>query len=389
MSMKYKFTYGGALVGKEEKDAINKSFDKNWWPWGPEGALFEKEAANYLGVKYALGANSGSSAGLLALAALELPQGSEIIIPAVTFPTIFNIIVQLGHIPVVVDCEVGSYNIDISRVEKAISKKTKAIICVHAVGNPCDMPTIMKIAKKHNLYVIEDNCDGWGGSIGGKKVGSFGHLSFTSFHAAHIVAMGQGGGVFTNDSELARKVRMYRDWGRQSDIQSRTNNFKWKTLPQDQDARFIYEKIGWNLSPLELQAAMGRVQLKKTEKIKARRKKNYEYLRHHLGKHQDLVMPKVIKDADPCWFSFPITIKSDRAPFTEWLEKNGIETRSMFGGNILRHPAYKGVKHRVGNDLSKSNYILEHSLWITCHPRYTPKDLKYIVDVVNKFYERR
>lgn len=382
----YKYRYGGALIGKEEKAAIMKVVDRNWWPWGEEGAKFEQEAAKYLGVKYALAANSGSSAGLLALAALELKAGDEVIIPATTFPTIFNIIVQLGLTPVVVDSKVGTYNLDVSDIEGALSPKTKAVICVHAVGNPCDMPAIMKLAKKHKLYVLEDNCDGWGGTLNGKRVGSFGHLSFTSFHAAHIVAMGQGGGVFTNDAELARRVRMYRDWGRQSHIKTRTNNTKWKTLPKDYDARFIYEKLGWNLSPLELQAAMGRVQLKKTEQIKKRRKANFDYLYKELSKFPDLILPHTVKGADPCWFSFPLSTIGDRGALVSFLEKNGVETRSMFAGNILKHPGYQNVKHRVGSDLTEANFILTQSFWIPLHPRYTPKDLRGMVDLFKKFY---
>ncbi len=232
--MKYKFSYGGALIDKREKKAIMKVVDRNWWPAGKEADLMEKEAAKFLNVKYGLLANSGSSAGLLALTALELPKGSEVIIPAVTFPTIFNIILQCGLVPVVVDSKVGTYNLDPLELEKAITKKTKAIIAVHAVGNPVDMPAVMQIAHKYakrgqKIYVIEDSCDAWGGTIGKRKLGAFGDISFTSFHAAHIVAMGQGGGIFTNDAEIARKARMYRDWGRQSDIPRRTNGKKWPT----------------------------------------------------------------------------------------------------------------------------------------------------------------
>jgi len=215
--------YGGALIGDDEKKAIMRVINHNWWPLSTEGEKMEKEAAKFLRVKYGVLANSGSSAGLLALTALELPKGSKIIIPAVTFPTIFNIILQCGLTPIVVDVEIGTYNLTPEIVEDALKKNkdVRAIICVHAVGNPCDMPAIMRLAKKYKAYVIEDNCDGWGGTIGNKKVGGFGNISFTSFHAAHIVAMGQGGGIFTNDKELARKVRMYRDWGRQSDIRPR------------------------------------------------------------------------------------------------------------------------------------------------------------------------
>lgn len=381
----YKITYGGALIGKEEKAAIMRVVDRNWWPLDKEGSLMEKEAAKYLDVKYGILANSGSSAGLLALSALELPKGSEVIIPATTFPTIFNIILQCGLTPVVVDSKIGTYNLDPKELEAAISQKTKAIICVHAVGNPCDMPAIMRIAKKHNLYVIEDNCDGWGGTIGKKKVGSFGDISFTSFHAAHIVAMGQGGGVFTNNPGLAKRARMYRDWGRQADLSSRTNK-KWKSLPKDYDARFIYEKIGYNLSPLELQAAMGRVQLKKTNKIKALRKRNFHYLYKHLSKHSDLVMPEWIKGADPSWFAFPLTCISDRGKLVAYLEKKGIETRSMFAGNILLHPAYKGIKTRKVSWLAEADYIAMQSFWVSVHPRYSTKDLDYMIKVFDDYY---
>lgn len=383
---KYRYSYGGAMIGDAEKKAINKFVNMNWWPAASEAEKMEKEAAKYLGVKYGILANSGSSAGLLALSALELPRGSEVVIPAVTFPTIFNIILQCGLVPVVVDCEVGTYNLKVEELEKAISPKTKAIICVHAVGNPVDMPKVMKIAKKHKIYVLEDNCDGWGGDVGGKKVGSYGHLSFTSFHAAHIVAMGQGGGVFTGNKELARKVRMYRDWGRQSDIPRRTNGKKWSTLPEDQDARFIYEKIGYNLGPLELQAAMGRVQLKRTKMIKAFRKRNFHYLCDKLKQFPDLILPHWVEGADPSWFSLALSTKGERAPLVAFLEKNGVETRSLFTGNVLRHPAYQNVPHRQVGDLKDAEWILRHSFWITVHPRYSTKDLDGLVAIFAKYY---
>lgn len=374
------------LLGSEEKVAIMKAVNKNYWPLNSEGKKMEQEAAKFLGVKYGLLANSGSSAGLLALAALELPAGSEVIIPATTFPTIFNIIMQCGLVPVVVDSKIGTYNLDVSELEKAIGPNTKAIIAVHAVGNPVDMPALMKVAKKHKLYVIEDNCDGWGSCIGKRKVGAFGHLSFTSFHAAHIVSMGQGGGVFTNDKELARRVRMYRDWGRQSDIERKTNGTKWKDLPEDYDSRFIYEKIGYNLSPLELQAAMGRVQLRKANKIKKLRQANFTYLYKHLSEFPSLIMPTWVAHADVCWFAFPLSTIGKRGPLIAYLEKRGIETRSMFAGNILAHPGYKNVSCRIGSSLNDANYITKQSFWISVHPRNTKKDNEYIVQVFKDYY---
>ena len=382
---KYKFTYGGALIGNEEKKAIMKVVDRNWWQIAEEGDLMEKECSKYLGVKYGVLANSGSSAALLALSALELPKGSEVIIPAVTFPTIFNIILQCGLVPVVIDAKIGTYCLDVKDVEKAISKKTRAVIAVHLLGNVVDMLALMKLAKRKKLIVMEDFCDAWASSINGKKVGSFGHINFTSFHAAHIVAMGQGGGTFTNDKELALKVRMYRDWGRQANLSMRENT-KYPKLPKDQNPRYIYEKIGYNLSPLELQAAMGRVQLRKVEKIKKLRKRNFEYLFKELSKFEELIMPTWIKGADICWFGFPISVKSGRPELIKWLDDKGIETRTMFTGNVLKHPMIKNVKYRVSGTLKEADWILEHSLWFTVHPRYTPKDLSYIIKAFEEFY---
>jgi len=385
--MSYRIPYGGALIGPEEKDAINRIVERDWWPMAEEGDIMEKEAAEYLGVKYGVLANSGSSAGLLALKALELRKGSEVIIPAVTFPTIFNIILQCGLKPVVVDCEIGTYNINLESLEKMLSRRTKAVIAVHAVGNPADMPAILDIVRKRKqkIYVIEDNCDGWGGTIDGKKLGAWGDVSITSFHAAHIVAMGQGGGVFTDDYDIAHRAKMYRDWGRQANITGRVN-YRWDQLPRSQDPRFIYEKIGFNLLPLELQAAMGRVQLRKTEDIKAKRRINYEYLRTFLSRFPELVMPKVIKGADPSWFAFPLTYSGDRGKLTEHLENAGIETRSMFAGNILKHPAYTGL--RVKHDkLDGSDYILEHSFWVGVHPRMTQEDREFMVKTFADFLD--
>lgn len=384
--------YGGALVGLAEVWAIMKSvitscFTGNWQQ-GKEGALLEKEAANFLGVKYGILTNSGSSAGLLALSALELPKGSEVIISAVTFPTIFNIIIQCGLTPVIVDANVGSYTFDIDDVVKAITDKTKAIIAIHPVGNPVDMSKLMELVKDKNIYVIEDNCDGWGSTINNRYVGSFGDISITSFHAAHIVSMGVGGGVFTNNPDLALKVRMYRDWGRQANTNEPN---KYNSLPKDYNPRFIYEKIGYNFQILDLQAAMGRVQLRKSEKIKKARKKNFDYLVKKIEALGSLkfVMPKSIHGADICWFALPLTYHGDRGHLVAYLEKNGIETRSMFAGNICRHPAYENSTFRVSGELSGSDYILKHSFWISVHPRLTQKDREYIVKVFYDYFNDR
>ncbi len=382
--------YGGSSCDSQEEKAIMKSvkasIKSGGWQAGPEAAKMEQEASKFLRVKYGVLTTSGSCAGLLALSALELPKGSEVIISAVTFPTIFNIILQLGLVPVVIDAEIGTYNFNVWQVEKAITKKTKAIIAIHAVGNPCDMPALMKVAKKHKIKVIEDNCDGWGSSINGKMVGSFGDISITSFHAAHIVSMGVGGGVFTNDKKLAENVRVYRDWGRQADT---TGKNKHKSLPADYNPRFIYEKIGYNFQILELQAVMGRIQLRKAEKIKRLRKANFDYLVKHLSKHLDkgLLMPTSVKGSDVCWFALPISYRYDRSSLVAHLEKNGIETRSMFAGNITKHPAYKNSKYRIGSTLAQADHILKHSFWIGVHPRMTQEDREYVIKTFDDFFK--
>lgn len=382
--------YGGMTCGKEEIDAIMKSVRnsaKNGnWQASTEASKMEQEASKFLGVKYGVLTTSGSSAGLLALQALELPKGSEVIISACTFPTIFNIILQCGLTPVVLDAEVGSYTFSVEKVKEAITKKTKAIIAIHPLGNPVDMKALMKVAKKHKIYVIEDNCDGWGSSISGEKVGSFGDISFTSFHAAHIVSMGVGGGVFTNNKKLAQNVRIYRDWGRKANTKKQ---HKFKSLPKDYDPRFIYEKIGYNFQILELQAAMGRVQLRKAKKIKQLRKANFDYLVKHLSKFP-LIMPRTIKGADVCWFALPLTcLRSyERGELVDYLEKSGIETRSMFAGNITKHPAYKD-SHFIDKTGQASDIILKDSFWIGVHPRMTQSDREYVVKTFNDFYKKR
>ncbi len=387
--MKRLIKYGGAVVGKEEVKAINKSIRKSLvtrnWQTSEEASKMEQEASKFLGMKYGILTNSGSSAGLLALSALELPIESEVIICAVTFPTIFNIILQCGLVPVVIDAKVGTYGFSVEDVEKAITPKTKAIIAIHPLGNPVDMPALMKLVKGKNIKVIEDACDAWGTTIDNKPVMSFGDVSITSFHAAHIVSMGVGGAVFTNNKGLAKKVRMYRDWGRQADI-NKSENKKHKFLPRDYNPRFIYEKIGYNFQILELQAAMGRVQLRKTERIKRMRKNNFDYLVKHLSRYESLMMPETIKGVDVCWFSFPLTYRGDRGKLLRHLEKNGIETRPLFSGNITRHPAFEKSKYRISGELTEADYITKHSFWISCHNHLSKADLRYIIKIFKDFF---
>mgnify|MGYP001610259558 CR=1 FL=1 len=387
--------YGGALTDLREERAIIKSIRNSRktrnWQQAEEGALFEQEAAKFLRVKYGILTNSGSSAGLLALSALELPKRSEVIISAVTFPTIFNIILQCGLVPVVVDSKVGTYGFDVEDVAQAITEKTKAIIAIHPLGNPVDMPELMKLVKKYEqkIYVLEDCCDSWGTTINSRNAGSFGDISITSFHAAHIVSMGVGGGVFTNSKEIAQKVRMYRDWGRQADI-NKSENLKHKTLPKDYNPRFIYEKVGYNFQILELQAAMGRVQLRKIKQIKKARKRNFNYLFKNLAKYP-LQLPYWLENADVCWFAFPITFYGNRGKLLRHLEKNGIETRPLFSGNICKHPAYAHLKEDRDYrkmDLTEAEIITKQSFWLSVHPSLIKSDLKYIIKIFNDYFSK-
>ncbi len=382
-----KIKYGGSMCGQEEYLAITNSAKNSIktgnWQTGKEAERFEKEMAKYLGVKHAVFTSSGSAAGLLALSALELPAGSEVLIPATTFPTIFNIILQSNLVPVVVDCKISTNNIDLDKLEEAITPDTKAIIAVHAVGNPVDMPRLMKIARKYKLKVIEDDCDGFGGTIGKKKVGSFGDISITSTHAAHIITTGVGGLVFTNDKKLATKVRQYKDWGRQA------GRKHFKGIPKSYNPCFVYDKIGYNFQPLELQAAMGRVQLRKIEEIKKKRKRNTSYLKYYLSKHERLRFIEPIENSDPCWFSFPIITFGNRAKLIKHLEKKGIETRPLFTGNITRQPAQRDTYYRIGNKLTGADFIMEQSFWISCHPSLTQDDLDYIIKTFDDYYGKK
>jgi CDP-6-deoxy-D-xylo-4-hexulose-3-dehydrase len=244
----------------------------------------------------------------------------------------------------------------------------------------------LEIEEEHEFFandILVHNCDSFSGAIADRRLGSFGHVSFTSFHAAHIISMGVGGGVFTSDPVLAKNVRMYRDWGRQADS---TKMNTYKSLPKDYNPRFIYEKIGYNFQILDLQAAMGRVQLKKVSTFKRLRKKNFDYLYKYFKEHTMFCVPESVKGADVCWFAFPLTYAGDRGKLVAHLEKNGIETRSMMSGNILRHPAYGNVEYRIGSTLKEADYILEHSFWITCHVSLTKKDLDRIVKTFDDFF---
>lgn len=378
--------YGGAVITNEEINALLATINKNGgfnWTVGEKGTEFEKALSDYTGHKYTVFTNSGSSALLLSLSALNLPKGSLVVLPATTFPTAFSSIIYAGHKPLVIDSKIETFNIDEKELEKAFKKfsNIKAVIAVNIAGNIPNLASILKITRKHGAKLILDNCDGFGGVYNKKPVESFADVAATSFHAAHIITTGEGGAVFTSDPEIANRARQFRDWGREGADDSPT---ELSGLPADYPKRYSYSVLGFNLKPLELQAAVGLVQLKKLDKFKKIRTGNFKQLHKIFSKYPSMFTPvKAEEDADPCWFSFPIFIHGvPKSALVNHLSKNNIETRPIFAGNILRHPIGKSKSLSV---CQNADEILEKGLFMGLSPRTTPDMIKFIEKVVDDF----
>jgi len=404
-----KISYAKAIFDEKEVISMVDTILKGWLGLGVKAREFTEMFSKYLGVWKTVLVNSGSSANLLALAALKsnkienpLSDGDEVITPAVTFPTTLNPILQNNLIPVMVDVDIETYNIDIEMLKEAITSKTKAIMLPHTLGNPNDMDAIMDIVEDHKLYLIEDNCDALGSEFNGKKTGSFGILSTCSFYPAHHITMGEGGAISISidDTKLYRVIRSLRDWGRdcwcESDERSPNGacgrRFEWEIDGVKYDHRYIYSHIGYNLKPIEIQAAMGVEQLKKIEDFNKRRRANFEYLYNNLRKYEEyLSFIKKLKKANPAWFAFPIMVNED-APFSRYeiirfLEERGIQTRLIFAGNIIKQPAYKSVRFKSFGSLENSDRIMKNSFFIGIHPGLSEPQLKYIIKVFDCFME--
>lgn len=405
-----KVHYAGRVYDEKEMIAVIDSALDFWLTLGEKGEIFIDCFAGYMGMKHGLVTNSGSSANLLAVAALcsnnfknHLEKGDEVITTASTFPTTLNPIIQNGLVPVFIDIENDTYNIDASKIEAAISEKTKAIMFAHTLGNPAEMDKIMEIAKKYSLYIIEDTCDSLDSKYDGKLCGTFGDVSTYSFYAAHHLTMGEGGALLTNNASLFKEALSIRDWGRACFCQTGENNSKgacgrrfeheYKNLPKGYDHKYVYSNIGYNLKPLDLQCAMGIEQLKKLSSFTQKRKHNFKILYNALKKYDKyLILPRKLPKADPSWFAFPITVR-DSAPFTRkelvtYLESNKIETRSLFAGNILRHPAYENIEHRISGDLINTDSVLEKSFFIGVYPGLTDEKLKYMAEIFGNFINK-
>jgi CDP-6-deoxy-D-xylo-4-hexulose-3-dehydrase len=366
---------------------------------------FETHFAKYMGLSHALLVNSGSSANLVALSALTSPKlrerclkpGDEVITVAAGFPTTLAPIVQNQLIPVFVDVNLGDYTAIPERLEEAISPRTRAIFMAHTLGVPFNLDTVTDLMKKYNLWLIEDNCDSLGARYHGKLTGTFGHLATMSFYPAHHITMGEGGCVMTNDDELARIVCSFRDWGRDCYCSGGKSNTCGKrftqqfgSLPFGYDHKYVYSHVGYNLKITEMQAAVGCAQLDKLEGFIARRKQNYRRLMDIFKPYEGrLILPSATEHSDPSWFAFAMTVQPDagftRNELTRFLEANRIETRNLFSGNLLRHPAFENIQCRVVGDLSNTDIIMNNTFFIGVYPEIGTPQLDKIEDMFVRF----
>ncbi|MDZ4837344.1 MAG: lipopolysaccharide biosynthesis protein RfbH [Candidatus Melainabacteria bacterium] len=377
-----------------------------WLTTGRYAADFEKEFARYLGNRYAMLCNSGSSANLLALSALTSPrledrqlvEGDEVITVAAGFPTTLNPIIQNRFVPVFVDIDLGTYAANVDELEAAVGPKTKAIMLAHTLGNPFDLDAVMRIAQKNNLWLIEDNCDSLGSMYKGRRTGSFGDISTASFYPAHHITMGEGGCVSVNDANLKIIIESFRDWGRDCYCAPGKDNtcgkrFDWQlgSLPQGYDHKYIFSHIGYNLKLTDMQAAVGLAQLAKLPQFVETRKYNWQYLRDGLKQFEEhIIFPEAMKNSEPSWFGFVITTRSGsplkRSEFVNFLESKNIATRHIFGGNLIRQPAYQNIEKRVASTLSKSDYVMNNSFVMGVYPGIDQSRLDYMIETCERYF---
>lgn len=399
----------GKVFDEDELLAGVEAVLDGWWTEGRFAAEFEKEFAKFLGVRYVSLVNSGSSANLIALSALTssvfgkrmLQPGDEVITTATAFPTTVNPIIQNRLTPVFIDNDLGTKNATVKGIARAITKKTRAIMIAHTLGNPIPLSGIMELVKKHDLWFIEDCCDALGSTYQGKLVGGFGHVATYSFYPAHMISMGEGGAVVTQNPLIHKAIRQFRDWGRDCWCDTGKDNtcgkrFGWKLgeLPFGYDHKYIYSQIGYNLKLTDMQAAIGLAQLKKLPQFITKRNENYQQLLKGLKKYEKyFLFTEVEKEADPCWFGFMIVVR-DGAPFTrlelvKYLEGKKIATRSLFAGNLLKHPAYLGRKDiRIVGTLTNSDKIMNDGFWIGVYPGITGEMIAYVCKTFDEFCKK-
>lgn len=394
--------------GEEIKNLVDSALDF-WLTAGRFNDAFEKRLGDYLDVKHVLTTNSGSSANLLAVATLTshiledraLKKGDEVITVAATFPTTVNPLLIYGLIPVFVDVDIPTYNINVKLIERAVSEKTRAIVLAHTLGNPFNLDMVMKVAKKYNLWVIEDTCDALGSTYKGKLVGTFGSIGALSFYPAHHITTGEGGAVFTSDSALKKIIESIRDWGRDCYCSPGKDNtcgrrFSWNfgTLPYGYDHKYVYSHIGYNLKITEMQAAIGLAQMGKIKSFVERRRENFKSLKQGLSRFEEFFMlPEATPHSDPAWFGFPITIREDtpfrREELLEFLNTHRIGTRLLFAGNIVRQPYFKNIKHRVSGDLKNTDIVMNRTFWLGVYPGITGEMINYVIETIEHFIKNK
>lgn len=399
---------GKVLGAKEMRYLVDSALDF-WLTTGRFNDAFEARLAKYLGVMQVLTTNSGSSANLLAATALTshmlgeraLKPGDEVITCATGFPTTVNPLLQNGLVPVFLDVELGTYNIDVARLEEAISPRTRAIMIAHTLGNPFNLDAITALAKKYDLFLVEDCCDALGATYRGKLVGTFGLLGTLSFYPAHHITMGEGGAVLINRMIYKRIVESIRDWGRDCYCAPGKDNtckrrFDWKLgdLPYGYDHKYTYSHLGYNLKITDMQAAVGLAQMDRLDEFVAARRHNWRRLREGLADLEDvLILPRATEHSDPSWFGFCLTLREDAAvsrdDLVRRLNEGKVATRQLFGGNLLRQPYMKGRNHRVVGPLTNSDVVTERTFWIGVFPGLTDAHLDYAIDLIHSLVRGR
>jgi CDP-4-dehydro-6-deoxyglucose reductase, E1 len=415
-----RFTQNEFVPGKSRVNYAGRVFDENelcnaveasldfWLTEGRFSEDFSDKIADFLDVEHVLLTNSGSSANLLAFSALtseklgnkRLKPGDEVISVAAGFPATVTPIIQYGLIPIFVDVDIPTYNIDIEMMRKAITPKTRCIFIAHTLGNPFNIEAVMQLADEHNLWVIEDNCDAFGSEYKGKKTGSFAHLSTISFYPAHHITTGEGGAICTNDPQLALLVRAFRDWGRDCYCAGGENNTcgkrfsqKFGDLPIGFDHKYVYSEIGYNLKMTDIQAAIGAAQMDKLPHFCDRRKENFKKWTRIFSKYSNVfVLPKATENTDPAWFAFILTLK-EGAPFTRdeitgYLNEKLIETRNLFAGNITKQPGFIDKDWRIADHLANTDYIMNNTFFLGTYPGLTEEMFNYTEGVLDDFLSK-
>jgi CDP-6-deoxy-D-xylo-4-hexulose-3-dehydrase len=402
----------GKVIGADElKNMVEASLD-GWLTTGRFNQEFESQLASFLGVKHAMTVNSGSSANLIAFSTLTSPKlgdraikaGDEVIGVAAGFPTTVNPILQFGAVPVFVDVELPTYNIDVKQLEFAISSKTKAIMLAHTLGNPFNLEAVTALCKKYNLWLVEDCCDALGTTYNGKQVGTFGDIGTLSFYPAHHITMGEGGAVFTNNKKLKKIAESYRDWGRDcycapGEDNTCNNRFCWTakkiggSLPDGFDHKYTYSHLGYNLKITDMQAACGLAQLQKAPDFIRRRKENFLYLMEQFKKLEDaVILPEITPNSDPSWFGFPLSLREglgiDRTELTIYLDEKKIGTRLLFAGNLTRQPYMQNQDFRISGDLDNTNFVMRNTFWIGLWPGIDKDMIDYIVHHIETFIRK-